>query len=203
MPRIVDKEEKRERILEAAISVFAKKGTANTKMAEIAEAAEIGKGTLYEYFQNKEDILLSAFMYVLKKAEADVSKKLAEVHEPLEKLTAYILVWKDIMKSDFKDHVEIMLDIWAESIRHKEETTAAGLNRIYRENRLLIKSILDECLFQEKIHPVNTGIVASIIIGVLDGLLLQWIMQPEIIDIDESLEEIAGLISRGLRIRER
>ena len=67
MARIVNKKEKREKILEAAISVFAKKGTAKTKTADIAEAAQIGKGTIYEYFQSKDEIIMAAFYYVIKK----------------------------------------------------------------------------------------------------------------------------------------
>ena len=54
MPKIVDKKKKREKILETAITVFAKRGIANTKITDIAEAAQVGKGTIYEYFHSKD-----------------------------------------------------------------------------------------------------------------------------------------------------
>jgi AcrR family transcriptional regulator len=44
---------KRELIIEAAIQVFSQKGYHNTRMEEIAQAAGIGKGTIYEYFDSK------------------------------------------------------------------------------------------------------------------------------------------------------
>ncbi|MEL6333450.1 MAG: helix-turn-helix domain-containing protein, partial [Cyanobacteria bacterium J06626_26] len=54
MPKIVDKAAKRQEILEAAIAVFLEKGYHGAKMADIAVAAGMGKGTLYEYFPTKE-----------------------------------------------------------------------------------------------------------------------------------------------------
>ncbi|MHB8896588.1 MAG: TetR/AcrR family transcriptional regulator, partial [Candidatus Geothermincolia bacterium] len=61
MPRKVDKEEKAAAIGQAALKVFIKKGYHHTKMADIAGAAGIGKGTVYEYFQDKAEILKSIF----------------------------------------------------------------------------------------------------------------------------------------------
>ena len=49
-------QERRERILDAAIQVFGKKGFAGANVADIAEAANIGKGTVYLYFKSKEEI---------------------------------------------------------------------------------------------------------------------------------------------------
>jgi len=199
MPRIVDKKEKREKILEAAISVFAKKGTAKTKTADIAEAAQIGKGTIYEYFKSKDEIMMAAFLYVIKKAEDVVALRLSKITDPLEKFVTYLRVWKEILQSEFKDYMEIMLDFWAEGIRRKEKAATFSLKKIYDENRDMLKSILDECMSQDKIYPVNTHVVSSLILGALDGLMLQWIIEPGILDIEESLTEMETLILRGLK----
>ena len=61
MPKIVDKKKKAEAISDAAIKVFHEHGYNKTRMADIAQAAGIGKGTLYEYFRDKADILHFAF----------------------------------------------------------------------------------------------------------------------------------------------
>ncbi|MDH4220590.1 MAG: TetR/AcrR family transcriptional regulator [Candidatus Aminicenantes bacterium] len=199
MPRIVDKKEKREKILEAAIFVFAKKGTAKTKTADIAEAAQIGKGTIYEYFKSKDEIMMAAFLYVIKKAEDVVAFRLSKITDPWEKFVTYLSVWKEILQSEFKDYMEIMLDFWAEGIRRKEKAATFSLKKIYDENRDWLKSILDECVSQDKIYPVNTHVVSSLILGALDGLMLQWIIDPGILDIEESLTEMEILILRGLK----
>lgn len=53
-----EKTDKRELILEAAASVFSEKGYHNATVEEIAKRAEIGKGTIYQYFSSKQDILV-------------------------------------------------------------------------------------------------------------------------------------------------
>lgn len=53
--------DKRERILRAAIKVFARKGFYATRVSEIAKAAGVADGTIYLYFENKDDVLVSIF----------------------------------------------------------------------------------------------------------------------------------------------
>jgi TetR/AcrR family fatty acid metabolism transcriptional regulator len=53
--------DKRERILRAAIKVFARKGFYSTRVSEIAKAAGVADGTIYLYFKNKDDVLISIF----------------------------------------------------------------------------------------------------------------------------------------------
>ncbi len=53
--------DKRERILRAAIKVFARKGFYATRVSEIAKAAGVADGTIYLYFKNKDDVLVSIF----------------------------------------------------------------------------------------------------------------------------------------------
>jgi AcrR family transcriptional regulator len=199
MAKLVDKKEKRERILEAAISVFAKKGTAKTKAADIAESAQIGKGTIYEYFESKDSLIAAAFNYVMEKAGNVVASRISTIEDPWEKFVSYLRIWKEIIQGEFKDYMEIMLDFWAEGIRTKKGTSSFSLENIYDENRTVLQKILDECVDQDKIYPVNTFFVSSIILGALDGLMIQWIIQPGILDIDKSLDELEHLILRGLK----
>jgi TetR/AcrR family fatty acid metabolism transcriptional regulator len=56
-PRPVDKEEKKKLIVNAALQVIKSKGFAEATVEEIATIAKIGKGTVYEYFSTKEEIV--------------------------------------------------------------------------------------------------------------------------------------------------
>lgn len=53
--------DKRERILEAALRVFADRGFYNAKVSEVARAAGVADGTIYLYFKNKDDLLIQLF----------------------------------------------------------------------------------------------------------------------------------------------
>lgn len=202
MPKIVDKEEKKTQILEASIKVLAEKGWNKTKISDIAEAADIGKGTVYEYFRSKDEVFAASFQYFMLQVENSVAERLSSIDDPLERLLAYFYSWADIFDSDYMDYLEIVLDFWAEGIRNKEGFSSVELMDFYYNNRTVIESLLDECIAQDKIKSIDTKIVASIIIGSLDGLMIQWIMDRNVFDLKEAVFSTARLIIDGLKREE-
>jgi AcrR family transcriptional regulator len=198
MPKIVDKDEKKSQILEASIKVFADKGWNKTKISDIAEAANIGKGTIYEYFQSKDELFAASFRYFMALAESIVAERISPLDDPLERLWAYILSWGDIFESEYMDYVEIVLDFWAEGIRSKGRFFSIDIMKVYYDNRAFIESLLEECIAQDKIKPIDTKIVASIIIGTIDGLMIQWILDRNVFDLKEAVSSTACLIIEGM-----
>ena len=61
IPKVDESAGKRERILRAAVDVFAEAGYFNSRVSTIAKAAGVADGTIYLYFSNKEDLLISIF----------------------------------------------------------------------------------------------------------------------------------------------
>jgi len=198
MPKIVDKEEKRTRILEAAIRLFARLGLPNTKMMAIAEAAGIGKGTIYEYFKSKEDLFFAAFNAYVKEIEARIARRLRRIVDPVEKLRAYFTAWIDICESEFIEFADIILDFWAEGLRSHKDKVDFDLSSMYRRYRTQIIRILDEGIQQKKFKPVDTTITSSIIIGTLDGLMIQWFMNRDLYQVREAIEQLSSIIIDGL-----
>ena len=198
MPKIVDKEEKRTRILEAAIRLFARLGLPNTKMMAIAEAAGIGKGTIYEYFKSKEDLFFAAFNAYVKEIEARIARRLRRIVDPVEKLRAYFTAWIDICESEFIEFADIILDFWAEGLRSHKDKVEFDLSSMYRKYRTQIIRILDEGIKQKKFKPVDTTITSSIIIGTLDGLMIQWFMDRDLYQVREAIEQLSSIIIDGL-----
>ena len=123
MPKKINKEEKKANILEASIKVFAKKGVTKTKMSDIAEAADIGKGTIYEYFRSKDDIFLASFHFFLENVDSVISQRLYRISDPQEKLLAYSSAWAEIFVGTNLEYAAIVLDFWAESIRNNQPST--------------------------------------------------------------------------------
>ena len=199
MPKVVDKEEKRATILEASIRVFAEKGWRNTKIADIAEAADIGKGTIYEYFQSKDEILAASFQHFMTQVETVIADRLAQTDDPLKRLEAYFSSWADILESGSMEYIEITLDFWAEGIRSKDRFSSLDLMKVYYDNRQFIERLLEDCISERCIKQIDTKIVASIIIGTLDGLLIQWILDKNVFDIKNAVSSFARLLLDGLK----
>ena len=75
MARLKDKEEA---ILNAAFEVFRENGFTNTSMKDIAVKAGLGKGTLYEYFQNKEDLFIQVVKIKTNYFFNDINRRISE-----------------------------------------------------------------------------------------------------------------------------
>lgn len=199
-PKIIDKEEKRKQILEAALRVFAKLGLSNAKMIHIAEAAGIGKGTIYEYFNSKEELFQAAFQAFIGQAMEHLGQNMNSVEEPEEKLRTYFLAWADLLNSDLIEFMDIILDMWAEGLRLNDNINAFGLKEMYHEYRVQISAILEEGIQKGIFKHVNPTITASLIIGTLDGLMIQWIMDRNIYQLREAILQMSDVIVAGLKI---
>jgi AcrR family transcriptional regulator len=97
------KEETRESIISCAVSFFKEKGFQETSMEEIAEKSDVSKGTLYNYFQDKESILVGYFQTII----ADYGKQMKEKFTESKdiKLTLYSLL--DLISRIFKNDNEL------------------------------------------------------------------------------------------------
>src|ERR687889_1089973 len=78
--------DKREAILRAATTVFARNGYFNSKVADIAREAGIADGTVYLYFKSKEEILHSVFDRAMEEFISEGKKEIAEIPEADKRL---------------------------------------------------------------------------------------------------------------------
>ncbi|GAB4339228.1 MAG: TetR/AcrR family transcriptional regulator [Calditrichia bacterium] len=184
MPKIVDKEQKQSEIIMAAIRVFGREGVVKAKMAEVAREAGIGKGTIYEYFRSKEELFGACFDFLFQKTEQEALQKLGSILDPVKRLKALVLETSRIYIEEYGDFISIMMDFWAEGIRKKNDgiLQTMDLPRLYEEFRQLISGIIEEGKAAGRIkESVDSLYLASSIIAVLDGLMLQWMLDPKLI----------------------
>jgi len=199
MPKIVDKSEKRSMILESATRILARKGYQNTRIAEIAKEAGIGKGTIYEYFQSKDEIFSASFQAFMSEIQGIIARRIQGVSDPLERLRSYFFAWTEIFNSAHIKVMEIMLDFWAEGVRRKQDSGLFDLTMAYREHRKFLTALLREGIDQGKIIQTDAGEIASIFIGALDGILIQWILDRDVFDLKHACERLGEVMLRGLK----
>ena len=202
-PKIVDKEAKKNQIVLAAMQVFSKLGFAKTKMIDIAEAAGIGKGTIYEYFRSKEEIFASAFYAMFSEMEQRLEQIVNSELDPQDKIKQLVIVALDFHGEDSGEFAAIMMDFWAEGIRTKNEDMldVINLKQIYRNFRKLIANIVEQGIETGVFKEVDVSSYAAIMIAALDGIFLQIIMEPEIIENEKIIKTfedtmLAGLLER-------
>ncbi|MDZ7346265.1 MAG: TetR family transcriptional regulator [candidate division KSB1 bacterium] len=81
---------KRERLLKAAIKLFARDGFFKAKVEEIAKIAGVATGTTYLYFKNKDDLLISIFEEEMTPIIEEMKTAMTALQSPQEKILAYI-----------------------------------------------------------------------------------------------------------------
>lgn len=93
-------ENKHIKIISAATKVFAKKGFFTARISDIAKEAKVADGTIYLYFNNKYDILLSVFEEEVGKIVDATKQLIAKETDPVEMLKVYINQHLQAMKKN-------------------------------------------------------------------------------------------------------
>ncbi len=199
-PKIIDKDAKKKLIVQAAMQVFSQKGVAKAKMIDIAKAAGIGKGTIYEYFRSKEEIFNEAFNAMFSDMDTMLNDVLQDTEDPMQKLILIIGITLDYHEKDGGEFAGVMMDFWAEGIRTKNEEVLNTINlkQIYEQYRTMISQIVREGIEKGIFKAVDPTAFAAITIAALDGLFLQIIMEPNIINIKNVKDTFTETLLAGL-----
>src|SRR4030043_2465271 len=109
-------QDKRTVILNAALKTFVKRGYPETRVAEIAAEAGVAEGTLYNYFQSKEDLLLALFDEKWGGIISEIRGKISRLVDPNKKLKAIFSVVVMMFKKNRQLAELFMVDIKQSSI---------------------------------------------------------------------------------------
>jgi len=164
--------EKRDRILRAAIKIFSRKGFFNSKVSEIARAASVADGTIYLYFKNKDDLLISLFEEKMGEVVADVRRRTADGGNALEKLKIFIGNHMDLLERE-AGLVEVLQVELRQSTKFLKDYTPVK----FFEYLEIISDILEEGKKEGVLRPdLNISIARRAIFGALDELSLTYIL---------------------------
>jgi AcrR family transcriptional regulator len=177
MPKIINRREKQLNVIEAAIPIFAKNGFYNTKMSEIAVEADIGKGSLYEYFNNKEDLFFKTFELWFSLFNEEIASIKSKRYAPEKKITEIFNIFFQNIEQ-FQNSYYIYFDFWAELIRNKDYKEK--LASIYSELRNNLVEVIDELQTENSLPSEHW---AAMMVGVAEGLMIQWMVDDQSFEI--------------------
>ena len=187
--------DKREAILRAAISVFARCGYFNSKVADIAREAGVADGTVYLYFKSKEEILHSIFDRSVEEALGAARKRVARLSDPREKLRQIALMHLERLGADRDLAVVFQVELRG-STKFMEEFSAAG----FAEYLALIRSTFEEGqragLFRA---DLNARVVAKVLFGALDEMATNWILSRRRYKLAPMADQVLDIFLNGVR----
>jgi TetR/AcrR family fatty acid metabolism transcriptional regulator len=186
--------DKREAILRAATSVFARNGYFNSKVADIASEAGVADGTVYLYFKSKEEILHSIFDRSVDQAVADARDQLEEIDNPREKLRRIALLHLERLGADRELAIVFQVELRG-STKFMEEFSAAG----FAEYLGLIRSTFEEGqragVFRKEL---NAKVMAKILFGALDEMATNWIISKRRYKLAPMADQVLDIFLNGV-----
>ncbi|MFI6900116.1 TetR/AcrR family transcriptional regulator [Nonomuraea sp. NPDC050394] len=182
-PKRVDKAARKQEILAAAVRVFARKGFAASRIDDVAEEAGIAKGSVYLYFDSRDALLEAAFSQYTADADAIIRQALDGTDPPLERLGLLVRGTIDVI-AGAPDLARTLLDLWATD----------HMRPAYKAYREAIAELIGQ------IRPGLGLPHATVIVGAIEGVVLQWLVDPEV-PIADLAGPVLEVVVEGLRER--
>lgn len=190
------REQTRDRIFRAAGHLFGRVGFRKTTITDIAEAAGIGKATVYLYFQDKKDLFAS----LVQKETATLIEQIRAAVDAEQtvgrRLRAFILTRYRSIHSVLELH-QAASSMLLEDLPGMREATAH-----YSEQELaLVEAIFEDAQASEELSVCDGHLAAVAVTGTLRSLDQPWIFQRAPIDLEKRVDDLIHLFLYGLIAR--
>lgn len=187
--------EKYQKIIQAATKVFAEKGFYNSKVSDVAKEAQVADGTIYLYFKNKDDLLISIFEDSMDHFTSSVQGEMAEAQGPIDRLKRFIRLHLELVR-EHQDTAQVLQIELRQSSKFMKEYAASK----FKDYLDIISKILEDGQglgqFRKNINP---QIVKRAIFGAIDEMALEWVlMKKKKYSVDEVAQQLCTMFIDGL-----
>ncbi|MCM3761006.1 TetR/AcrR family transcriptional regulator [Alkalihalobacillus oceani] len=179
---------KREAILKAAEETFSSFGYKGTSVDKIAKFAKVGKGTIYNYFETKEDILLEIIHVIIR----EVKEKADEVIRP--EVPVFINFNNAISEIlNYRDVHELLRTLAKEIDWTGSPLVANALKKIETEAIHYLADLLQKAIEANKIEPCEPELTAFLIYKLYIAVVTEWAPQQSL-----SAERLAAILENSI-----
>jgi TetR/AcrR family transcriptional regulator, fatty acid metabolism regulator protein len=192
-------ENKHQKILQAAIKVFSEKGFYNSRVSEIAKEANVADGTIYLYFKNKDDILISLFEEEFGKIVQNMRASLEKDKDALQKIKRFAIAHLSIVTKQ-----QELAEVMGVEVRQSSKFMKEYVNKPFIEYLNIIRSVViegqEKGLIRKDLTP---GIMKRAFFGALDEMARYWVLSTQKKhSIDDAALQISDVFIRGMMSEE-
>src|SRR3972149_2594930 len=186
---------KRERILRAAIRIFSQKGYFNSKISEIARLAGVADGTIYLYFKNKDDLLISLLEEKMGEVVAEIRVRGADEGDALSRLRIFIRNHMDLLTREAG-----LIEVIQVELRQSKKFMKEYVPVKFLEYLDVISGILEDGKREGVFRPdLNVTLARRAIFGALDEISLAYVLsRKRKYDPAAAADEIYRIFAGGL-----
>ena len=184
---------KREKIFNAAVKKFSEKGTTGTTMKEISQEAGVGKGTLYRYFDDKEDLVSSLMSYGFKQLTEVIKTEIEGIESATEKLKKAVAVQLQFYKQHCDFCRFLTREFWGYKNKFEE-----NIKEIRSDYTVVMEEIIEEGISQNEFKVKDPEIAAVSLIGMVNLTALHWFMFKGEVAVDKIKKEVIEIFLDGM-----
>lgn len=188
--------ERKSKIVKATVECITQFGYNNFSMQDVAKVADVSKGIIHYYFLNKEDLMMAVLDHVSSEVEGLLIG--TEVNaDPVARLSNVVWMIADVAQSK-REYYKINIDFWAQI--DQKENVRKEIAKHYTKFRNAIAGILQQGMVHGVFRRGNPSYFASIVIGMIDGIALQWLFDKNIFNYDDIVKHCEEAIMTFLKV---
>jgi TetR/AcrR family fatty acid metabolism transcriptional regulator len=187
--------EKYDAIIDAAVRVIAEYGYHNAQVSKIAREAKVADGTIYLYFKNKDDVLISLFSEKMGAFITQVEETLKSVETAVDQLYTLIRLHFESLEKDRR-----LATVTQIELRQSNPEVRKGIGEILKRYLDIIDQVVENGIRQGVFRPdLDVRITRKMIFGTLDETVTSWIMNDYKYSLSDQIDPIHRLFINGMR----
>jgi TetR/AcrR family fatty acid metabolism transcriptional regulator len=196
-PRPDVSEERKNQILEAATAVFARLGFHKARMDDIVDESGLSKGSLYWYFNSKDEIILAILNRMFERELSDL-KNLPDMPgsaaERLERMVERAIV-------DIQGMLKLMpLAFEFLSLAFRRKIVQQALSQYVESYLALATPVIQQGIDRGEFHPVDVEQTALAIFAIIEGSAMMWVYAPERVQTSQLIRFGTQRLLDGLKV---
>ncbi|WP_394188468.1 TetR/AcrR family transcriptional regulator [Paenisporosarcina quisquiliarum] len=186
---------KYKQIIDAAVIVIAENGYHQAQVSKIAKQASVADGTIYLYFKNKEDILISVFTEKMGVFVENLKQIIKDESTACEKLLKMIDNHFRVLATDH--HLAIVTQL---ELRQSNKDIRLKINDVLKEYLVLLDHILIEGLENGEFNKdLDIRLARHMVFGTIDETITTWVMNDQKYDLMKLAPKVQKLLLSGMR----
>jgi AcrR family transcriptional regulator len=192
------KELRESQIKEAALNLFSQNGFYGTTITQIAEAAGLGKGTIYWYWKSKEELafslvedMLSAFLELIEEAAQEEGGFQERFSGLVDKVADLYAVEKE--------HCRLLWKFRADRHYIFDPDYTTKVTAYYLRMREALAELIRQGVESGELKDIDPQFSAFILLGITEGLEIEWLENEDDFELKKGLEMVFTNLFQGLR----
>ncbi len=195
------KDEREAAFKQAALKLFSSKGYHKTTMSEVAMEAGFGKGTLYWYWNSKEELYFALVEESHREFMALVNEAAEREGSALEKL-----LWLGDQVTELhyrhRDYTKLSWKMRAEEVETFSPEYVERLHRNSAEIKEKLEKTISQGIEEGLLPQMDPYYLACMLLGLMEGMEIQWLEDPESFDLRTAMHmamQLSGLLMRNTK----